>query len=428
MRRLLLVVIMIFLFLYWLIPSKGDERDKKVFAELYSEDSISINLSKYVKQGVYEINDTIDLQGKTWYLPPNLHLRINKGFIKNGIVFGNKTHLEYRGVVFDSIRIKGNWIVPVINTSMFANLRYENSLKDVFALSNPKIVNEIFIGEGSYYLSALSESDQCLMIDSNTNVTIDGDIILNPNSYSGYRMIFIKGNNIVLQGKGVLVGDRDSHLGENGEWGMGIFISGGSNITIKGIRIKDCWGDCVYIKRDANNVIIDSCVLEKGRRQGISVISAHNIQIKNCLFKGIGGTSPGYAIDIEPNNNDIVGNVMIDNIKVDSCIGGISGGGRKKGARVGYISVTNSYIGNTIKYPLHFVKCDSIVVENSDINVIKNDIALDCADDECVSFIGNRIHFPDFVFANDNQEELLNSTIRIVNTREKKVNNNKVLK
>jgi len=46
---------------------------------------------------------------------------------------------------FDKVEISGTWIALDIRTSMFVNLDYDNSLRDVFALTDNAVVNNVTI-------------------------------------------------------------------------------------------------------------------------------------------------------------------------------------------------------------------------------------------------------------------------------------------
>ena len=103
----------------------------------------------------------------------------------------------------------------------------------------------------------------------------------------------------------------------------------GSFVTIKDIIVKDCWGDCICIGKNSssnsiiNNIIVDNCYLDNGRRQGISITHGSNIVIRNCYITNIEGTNPQAAIDIEPNVDNYIRNITIDNCRIENCIVGI---------------------------------------------------------------------------------------------------------
>lgn len=215
----------------------------------FSRDTASIALNEYFRNGVYVINDTIDLNRKTLYIPANSTLSIRGGVIRNGIVNGDNTILKYKkgSVVFDSVHIKGTWVVSSIRSSLFKDLSYDNSLKDVIALTNPKIYNTVVIEKGVYQVTAFKPKDICLQVESNTDDILYGDIFLTPNNYVMYSIVRLEGDNITFKGTGSINGDKYTHTGKEGEWGMGIFVMGGRNVRISGLTVKECWGDCIYI-------------------------------------------------------------------------------------------------------------------------------------------------------------------------------------
>lgn len=333
----------------------------------YSTDSVDIDLTIYEKDGKYIINDTIDLKRKTLYIPANIHIVMKKGLFKNGCIVGNNTRLEYKNVVFDRVKIKGTWIVPKVKSSMFKTLSYDNSLKDLLALTNSKIKNNVHIYKDDYFLRAMCNHDQCLTLSSNTEIIIDGNIILRPNDFTHYSILHLSGDNITIKGNGIIIGDKKNHLGKYGEWGMGVYIYGGDRVRIEGLTIKDCWGDCVYVTNNSKNVCINNCNLDNGRRQGISVISAESVEIRNCLIQNIMGTDPEYAIDIEPNEDDIVRYVLIDKVKVENCCGGFASYGRAQNAIIDSVVIKNCYVRNLSKCPMTFSETRYVLIDNSKI-------------------------------------------------------------
>ena len=115
----------------------------------------------------------------------------------------------------------------------------------------------------------------------------------------------------------------------------------GNHVNISNTTIKDAWGDCLYITGGADNVSLSDCLIKNGRRQGISIISASNVIIKNCQIYNISGTDPECAIDIEPNQNDTVLNVVIEKVTVSDCIGGLALNGRAHNSKIGNVRVKN---------------------------------------------------------------------------------------
>ena len=355
----------------------GETPPRDYYAQLlYSNDTISACQFNIMPDSKYVLKDTIDLQAKTLVLPKGVTICKKKGgLIRNGRLIGNNTKVNSCSVIFDKVKIEGSWIVPQISTSLFADLNYNNSLKDVIALSSPQINNKIYIESGDYQGSVSKTGDAVLSLNSNTDVIINGNIRLIPNVFPSYSIIRADGNNIKIHGKGSLYGDKQTHIGKDGEWGMGIFISGG-NVSVKDISVNDCWGDCIYIRTRSKKILIDNCALSNGRRQGISITSARDVTIKNCVISNIFGTSPEYAIDVEPNKGDSIGKVIIDKVKAINCKGGICSYGKAAMSKTEYISITNSLIKNSEKTPISFNECDEVIVRNCRIDNCKGSTAI----------------------------------------------------
>lgn len=324
----------------------------------------------------FVIENEINLKGQTITLPANMTLYFKGGCLKNGIIVGNNTKISGKTCqIFDAIEIKGTWIVPAITTDMFVDLSAENGLNNVFALANPSIHNKIEIKEGYYTVNVDTGSN--IIVSSNSVVILDGDIHLIPNAKIGYNIVTIKGSDISLSGKGTIFGDKFTHKGADGQWGMGIMIKDAHNVVISGIRIRECWGDCIYIGYSSTNITIEKCVLTHGRRQGISITSANNVEIKNTRIYDVGGQKPQFAIDIEPNKNDTVDNIVIDNVKSINCYGGFKIAGREPECHVGYVTIKNCSInGAKAKYPLELIKCAKVNIIKNKFNITDNSLAL----------------------------------------------------
>lgn len=123
-------------------------------------------------------------------------------------------------------------------------------------------------------------------------------------------------------------GDRYKHLGKEGEWGHGINILSSSKVKILNARIRNCWGDGLYIGRNnkvrdskgnyvpSSEIIVSQSVIDNNRRNGISLTCGKNIEINKVVLSNQNGTLPMSGIDIEPN----IYLDAIDNIKLEDII------------------------------------------------------------------------------------------------------------
>lgn len=350
---------------------------------LFLFDFVSVNKSfaqqfEIINNSVV-VSESIDLHGETKKLPNGYTLEIKNGQVKNGTLVGNQTKLLCSDKAFNHVHFKGTWIVPNISTSLFADLSYENALKDVVSLANPNVQNTIIIEEGVYQVAARKNADVCLPIPGNTTLHLNGTINLKPNAYLRCDVIRAKGSNIRISGNGTIVGDKHTHFGTEGEWGMGIRFHGAKNASVRGVTIKDCWGDCVYVGGNSRHVIIENCILDQGRRQGISVTKADDVVIRNCKISNVGGTKPEYAIDLEPNKGDTVDHVVIENVNITNCKGGILATIGKKNIErksIGEITVRNCSFSVYEKYPIRLRALETAIIEGCTIKTNDKRVAI----------------------------------------------------
>lgn len=340
---------------------------------LQTGDSISYTQIGRVVHERLLIETDIDMHGCVCKIPQGVLLCAKGGVIRNGTIVGSNTRIVGKRLLFDKVKLRGCWNVPYISSKMFTDLSYVNALRDVLALANPDVQNKIVIEKGNYWVKAVKNADVCLPICSNTTFILKGNIRLKPNSYKNYYIVRARGNNIHIRGNGTLNGDKPSHTGTAGEWGMGVDFKGSINSTIEGLTIQDCWGDCIYVGGCSKNVLIENCKLNNGRRQGISITSADGVTIRNCMITNISGTDPQYAIDIEPNRRDSVDNIVIEKVVVTGCEGGIavSRSLQKKGLKtpwIGRVSIKDCKIMCESKLPIMISRCEKIIVKKCHIN------------------------------------------------------------
>ncbi len=372
MKGLLSIWILGFVFC---TQSYGNSRaETKEEVAIAAKDTQPYDILGSAANGRIVINDDVDLKGDVCRLPKGMTLLFRKGVIRNGTLSGCMTKIECKGKAFDRVTIEGSWNVPEISTRLFADLSYENSLRDVVALAHPKVKNRIVIEKGEYKVSAGKKSATCISLCSNTDLMMNGTIRLVPNGLKSYNIILAKGKNINIGGKGTIIGDKYTHTGTEGEWGMGVRLHKAVNATVSGLTIKDCWGDCIYVGGNSKNVLIENCTLDNGRRQGISITKADSVTIRQCSISNVGGTAPEYAIDIEPNKGDTVDHVLIEKVAVKNCQGGIMATRSLKksveGKPLSWIGSVELRCCNTSakrKFPASFKGCDCLFVSNCKI-------------------------------------------------------------
>lgn len=377
------------LFLYGHDVSKGketilyvDRRDTSIFHNGHQE---------------YIIKNEIDLKGACLLLPESISLRFDGGIIKNGAIVGNNTRLGSQSRIFDNVEILGSWIVPNISSDMFVSLDKVNDLINVFALASDSINNHIIITDGRYTVNATEQSPDILKVSSNTELTINGLIELSPNALERYAICYTENaKNIRINGTGEIRGDKHKHLAKTGEWGMGIKLMGSDDVEINGLHVSNAWGDCIYVGRGCKKIIISKCKLDEGRRQGISVIAGTNVVISDCYISNVYGTNPQYAIDIEPNHNDIVEHAIVQGVKVESCQGGLKVHGKvtkNDGYSVKKVYFKDNILNCNKRIPICFDHCEQMSVRSNIINSGSRTAAI--LYDECnnVDIHNNKVNY-----------------------------------
>lgn len=234
----------------------------------------------------------------------------------------------------------------------------------------------LVISEGEYLLRVKKEKDACLIVGDNCELVIDGTLRLTPNGFKSYDVIRVIGSHVKIHGKGKIVGDKSKHTSHEGEWGMGIRLHGSRHVTISGLTIADCWGDCIYIGGNSKKTQISNCQLRGSRRQGISITKADGVIVSNCKIANISGTNPQYAIDIEPNKRCVVDNVLIQNVIVTGCEGGfraVIGKEEFGNARIGKVEIRNCRVMAKSRQTIFLGGCEQGVVEDCVIETRKGE-------------------------------------------------------
>jgi hypothetical protein len=113
---------------------------------------------------------------------------------------------------------------------------------------------------------------------------------------------------------------------KHAEWRHVLAFWSCAGVRITGLTLADSGGDGIYLGVaqkgvPCSDVVIKNVACVNNYRQGISVISAHNLLIEDCVLKDTWGTAPQAGIDFEPNAateelvNCVLRNVVSENNK-----------------------------------------------------------------------------------------------------------------
>lgn len=264
----------------------------------------------------------------------------------NTKISGEKKH------IFDKVRFRGTWDIDRVTSDMLKDLSSVNSLIELCNLCSNNRNNTIELGPGKYYIDVKQTEpiQSGLLIKSNTEVLLNGDIFLVNSDYNYYGIIdLLNVHNVFIHGIGSITGDLDSSKATGGG-GHAIRIRQSSDIKIDGLTLRKCIGDGIYV--DAyENISISNCQVDHCRRQGISITNAQNSIIDNCDISHIyGDTKASWAIDIEPNTNNKCDSIIIKNCRIHDTNKGVcctySTGGN---ARVKNVYIENNDVRCTHK-------------------------------------------------------------------------------
>ena len=133
-------------------------------------------------------------------------------------------------------------------------------------------------------------------------------------------------SNVTLRGYGATLRmwkeDYQGKAYEKAEWRMTLDFDGCRHVRVEGLRLESSGGDGIYVGATSelpycHDVIIRDVICDDHHRQGISVISAVDLLIENCVLSNTGGTAPQAGIDFEPNHaNEKLVNCVLRNCRM----------------------------------------------------------------------------------------------------------------
>jgi polygalacturonase len=195
----------------------------------------------------------------------------------------------------------------------------------------------VLLPSGTYMVDAVGKRRLTLKSDVTLKLSKRAVLKAIPNSSEHYSLLTISGVTNVNVVGGTLEGERKHHKGKSGEWGMGIFIDrGAKHVTISGVTSKNMWGDGFYVG-GAKDVKFCSVTADNNRRQGLSIVEADEVLVRNSVFRATRGTRPSAGIDLESDSaTQKITKVRIEDSKfLDNAGAGIQIGGRGQIADVG---------------------------------------------------------------------------------------------
>lgn len=285
----------------------------------------------------YYINEYVDLQGETLILEDNVELCFgSSGKLFNGFVEGHNASIAGAKKNCFAVVLKGTWNTKTIKDEWFdsAVLTDNQIIKNINTLQSDRIKQDIWL-TNHHELILDENNDTGLTLASNSTVHFNSTLKIKGNDLKRYSIVSInRKENVNIIG-GEVIGDVGKHRyveGSTSEWGFGVYIYKSKNVEITGMKVSKCTGDAFYIsgpnETDINlygnaskQVVLRNCVMDANRREGISLVHAEDVLIEDCKAMNMGQieyTAPSFGLNIEPNKNNSVRNVIVRRFVTES--------------------------------------------------------------------------------------------------------------
>jgi len=183
----------------------------------------------------------------------------------------------------------------------------------------------VHVPAGTYMIDAV----RSVRLRSRTHLQLahDAKLVAIPNAELKANVVLADRVSDVEISGGQIIGERYGHLRTDGEWGHAIFIRGSKRVTIRDIRVADCYGDGISIGAVSvyngepiysENVVITNVVSTNNRRQALTIGRAKYVEVRDSEFSGSNGVKPETGIDIEPDMPDQGG--IAYRINIQNCL------------------------------------------------------------------------------------------------------------
>lgn len=180
------------------------------------------------------------------------------------------------------------------------------------------------------------------------------------------------GKNIILRGEDNVLFEmnkkdyQNKALYKHSEWRHILNLLSCQNVKIKNLTLSSSGGDGIYLGRlwgkknipaYCKNILIENVKAVNNHRQGISVISAEDIMVRNSAFNNTSGTPPQSGVDIEPNSS---GDRLINCVFENCLFEGNTGAGIE-------VNLNHS---NKESHPASIVFKDCKAYDNRSVNIL----------------------------------------------------------
>ncbi|MBT9189036.1 PKD domain-containing protein [Zobellia russellii] len=194
----------------------------------------------------------------------------------------------------------------------------------------------------------------------------------------------IRANNVTIKGyNATFLMNKSEYTSGEHRHALGIIRS--KDVTIKGLTLKNSGGDGIYIGGGdvySENITIEDIVSTGNRRQGMSIITAKNVWVRNSEFSNTSGAKPESGVDLEPDtSNQLLVNINFINCKFsnnDSFGFLISTGKLNASSTPISVNLKNCEFDNNNKAPSNGVyKTELYIVQGLHNNPVKGEVNLE---------------------------------------------------
>jgi len=235
----------------------------------------------------------------------------------------------------------------------------------------------LWVPAGTYMINPTLDNGAGIRLASNMTLWLDPGAVLQAESTSTqhYEMVVVSG----CQNVNIVGGSIFGNNGHNSiptptalEDGTCIRIVNSSNVILENVAVGRCFCDGVYIGGASDNVVLCNVTSLANRRHGMAVTYASNLLAINSTFSGntgsvedsSGAVINGCGIDLEPNSNSDIVNVLVAGCAfAENYLAGVGWG---VGSQVSNFTVAGIYmVGNTLTrngHGLDVENCDSSVI------------------------------------------------------------------
>ena len=151
---------------------------------------------------------------------------------------------------------------------------------------------------------------------------------------------------------------------EPGEWRHALTLRKGCrNILVENLRMLQSGGDGIGVS--GTDITIRNCVCDGNHRQGMSVFSAENLLVENCVFSNTSGTAPQAGVDLEPDH----GYEKLKNIVFRNCVSYGNAG-------AGFLTCLIQLTGDSAPVDITFENCRSWSTRLDTVVVCKTELGM----------------------------------------------------